>query len=387
MKPRPRQAILGAMAVMSLCLLCVAMARAQSNQAARPKKPLLAEEAFKNIQVLRGMPVTQFMATMGFFSASLGSNCTFCHVEESSGNWAKYADDNEQKQTARRMILMMNGINQMYFGGKRVLTCYYCHRGGETPKLTPSLAVQYGALPPDEPEEIEPDPDAPPVDQILNKYLRALGDSQRLAALTSFVAKGTYQGYDEAEKTPMEIYAQAPDLRTTIVHGLSGDTTTVYDGSSGWTAAPDTDTPISLLELNGPFLDAVRQDAEMSFPGGIRQILSQWRVGFPSTINDRDVQIVQGISAAGVPVRLYFDMQTGLLLRLVRFAELSVGRNPTQIDYSDYRVVAGVKMPFHWTVTWTDGRSNIDLTQVQPNVAIDPARFAEPAPPTARPLH
>ena len=80
---------------------------------------------------------------MGFFSASLGLNCTFCHVEESGGNWAKYAvDDNEQKQTARKMILMMNAINQAYFGGKRALTCYSCHRGGETPKLIPNLAEQ-----------------------------------------------------------------------------------------------------------------------------------------------------------------------------------------------------------------------------------------------------
>jgi photosynthetic reaction center cytochrome c subunit len=382
MKPRPRQRILAAMGVMTFCLLGAAPARAQANRQAAPEqKPLLAEEAFKNIQVLRGMPVTQFMATMGFFSASLGSNCTFCHVEESGGNWAKYADDNEQKQTARRMIVMMNAINQSYFAGKRALTCYSCHRGGETPKLTPSLAAQYGALPPDEPDEIEPDPDAPPVDQILNKYIQALGGAQRLAGLTSFVAKGTYQGYDEAEKSPLEIYAKAPNLRATVVHGLSGESTTTYDGSAGWTAAPDTDSPVPLLALTGPFLDAVRLDAEIAFPARVKQVLSQWRVGFSSIIDDREVQVVQGTSAGGGPVKLYFDMESGLLVRLVRFAELSVGRNPTQIDYSDYRAVSGVKIPFRWTITWTDGRSTTELTQVQANIPIDAAKFGKPTPP------
>ena len=385
MRPALRRAILGAIGALTLCLLSAASGRGQAGQAVPEQKPLLAEEVFKNIQVLRGVPVTQFMATMGFFSASLGSNCTFCHVEESGGNWAKYADDNEQKQTARKMILMMNAINQSYFGGKRALTCYSCHRGGETPKLIPNLAEQYSSVPPsDDPDEIlEQAPDAPPTDQILDKYIQALGGAQRLVGLTSIVAKGTYQGYDDAEKSPLEIDAKAPNQRAMIIHGSSGDTTTTYNGSAGWTAAPDTDTPVPLLALTGPFLDAARLDAQLSFPGRIKQTLTQWRVGFPSTIDDRDVQVVQGTSAGGAPVKLYFDMQSGLLVRLVRYAELPVGRNPTQIDYADYRAVGttGVKMPFRWTMTWTDGRSTTQLSQVQANVPIDAAKFAKPAPP------
>jgi photosynthetic reaction center cytochrome c subunit len=384
MRSTRTRTILGTMGAMVLCLPGAALVRAQANPVAQEQKPLLAEDVFKNIQVLRGVPAGQFMATMGFFSASLGSNCTFCHVEESGGNWAKYADDNEQKQTARKMILMMNAINQSYFGGKRELTCYSCHRGGETPKLIPNLAEQYSTPVQDDPDEIlEQAPDAPSADQVLNKYIQALGGAQRLAGLTSIVAKGTYQGYDEAEKSAVEIYAKAPAQRVMIVHGASGNTTTTYDGNAGWTAAPDTDTPIPLLALAGPFLDAARLDAELSFPGRIKQALSQWRVGYPSTIDDKDVQVVQGTTAGGAPVKLYFDSESGLLVRLVRYAELPVGRNPTQIDYSDYRAVGntGIKMPFRWTMTWTDGRSTTELTQVQTNVAIDAARFAKPAPP------
>src|SRR6266852_8154974 len=158
-------------------------------------KPLLSEKVFKNVKVLTGIPVDQFMATMGFFSASLGENCTFCHLLESGGSWEKYADDNEQKRTARRMIVMVAGINKSYFGGRRVVTCYSCHRAGDRPLKTPSLAELYGPpAPPREPDDIvSTGPKDPSADQIFEMYIRALGGADRLARLTSFAAKGTSQ--------------------------------------------------------------------------------------------------------------------------------------------------------------------------------------------------
>ena len=65
-----------------------------------------------------------------------------------------------------------------------------------------------------------------------------------------------------------------------------------------------------------------------------------------------------------------------------RYAASPVGRIPTQFDFSDYREVAGVKMPFHWIMTWLDGRENVELTEIQPNTTIDSAKFGKPAPPT-----
>jgi outer membrane lipoprotein-sorting protein len=141
---------------------------------------------------------------------------------------------------------------------------------------------------------------------------------------------------------------------------------------------------VPVLALSGADLEAARLDAEISFPAGIKQALSEWRVGFPGNINDRDVQVVQGMSAGRSPVKLYFDQESGLLVRLVRYLDSPVGLNPTQIDYSDYREVAGVKMPFRWTVTWLDGRSTTELSEVQVKVPIDSGKFAQPATPTAR---
>jgi photosynthetic reaction center cytochrome c subunit len=351
-------------------------------QAESTQKPLMAEQYFKNVQVLRGISVKELMDTMGFFAASLGENCTFCHIEESSGDWSKYADDNANKQTARKMILMMNAINKSYFGGRRMLTCYSCHRGGETPRVTPNLAEQYSAPVLEVPDEItEQAAGAPSADQILAKYIQALGGAQRVASVISFIASGTYQGYDDPEKRPAEIYAKAPNERAVIVHTPNGDSTTTYDGHSGWIAAPDTDQPMPVMTLTGGDLQGAKVDAALAFPAGIKQLFSQWRVGFPTNINDHDVQVVQGGNPGESPVKFYFDQQSGLLLRVLRYTNLPVGLNPTQIDFSDYRDVSGVKIPFRWTVTWTDGRSITELGQVQPNAAMNAARFAKPAPP------
>jgi photosynthetic reaction center cytochrome c subunit len=354
-------------------------------QVASGDKQPLAGEFFKNVQVLRDIPVDEFMGTMGFISASLSLNCLDCHVNESASDFAKYAEDTPIKATARKMILMVNTINKENFGGARVVTCYTCHRSDVRPKFVPSLAEQYGTPPDPDPNDIEiigpPDPAALSTDQVLDKYIRAIGGTQKLAGLTSFAAKGTYAGYDtDFGKVPAEVYAKAPNQRTTVVHPPGGDSTTAFDGHTGWIAATNTQLPIDTL--TGGELDGVTLDAELSFPAAIKQDLTRWRAGFPPTALDgHNVQVIQGNTPGGVRVKLFFDKDSGLLLRLVRFANTAVGLNPTQIDYSDYRDVAGVKMPFHYTVTWTDGRSEFELTDVQPNVAIDPAKFGKPAPP------
>ena len=95
------------------------------------------------------------------------------------------------------------------------------------------------------------------------------------------------------------------------------------------------------------------------------------------------MQFIVGTNAVGLPARLYFDAQTGLLVRRVRFIDSPVGRNTTQIDRSDYRGVAGVKMPFHWAaVSWLDGTAMFDLDEVHANVPVDAAKFGKPAAPT-----
>ena len=351
-------------------------------QAGPAQTPPVAETVFKNVQVLKGLPVNEFMGTMGIFSASLGMSCEDCHAA-GDATWSVYATDSPRKQMARVMVLMMATINKTNFGGRQVVTCYTCHRGSARPRATANLAELYGTPPDADPNAVfEQARLAPAADEVLDKYLQAIGGAQRLAGLTSFVAKGTSVGYGpESEKRAVEIFARVGQ-RTTIIHTSGGDSTTTYDGNSGWIAAPF--RPVAVLALSGQDVDGLKLDADLAFPAGIKQALTKWRVGLSTTINDRDVQAVQGTTARGATATLYFDAESGLLVRQVRYVDSPVGRISTQVDYADYREVSGVKMPFRWTLTWLDGREQFELSGVQPNAAIDSARFAKPAAPVAR---
>jgi len=348
---------------------------------AAQQKPLMAEDVFKNVQVLKGIPVNQFMETMGFFSAALGYNCTNCHGNEVLGNWAKYADDTPVKRTARRMVQNVNTINKTLFGGREAVTCYTCHRGSPTPKIVPSLVDQYSEPPPDDPNEVEISPrkvTGPSADDILNRYIQAIGGAQRVGALTSWTGKGSYEGFDSYHgKVPVDVYAKSTGERSVIAHTQNGDSVTAYDGRNAWIMGPD--KPVSVLQLvPGGDLDGVKLDSALAFPGGLKQALTDWRTGFPTTtIDDKPVDVVQAM-LNGSRVKFFFDKQTGLLTRILRYSKTIVGPVPIEIDYSDYREVAGAKIPFQWRLTWTDGQSMYALDDVQPNVAIDPAKFAKP---------
>src|SRR5260370_18003810 len=106
------------------------------------------------------------------------------------------------------MILMVNALNKSNFGGKREVTCYSCHRSDARPKITPSLAEQYGTPPPDDPDEVEisaaPAAGAPSADQVLNKNIQTLGGAQRLASVPRFPGKRAYKGFlTEGDNFPL----------------------------------------------------------------------------------------------------------------------------------------------------------------------------------------
>ena len=380
---------LHALGLILIWLLVATSANGQGGGDRTEQKPLLAEDVFKNVQLLKGIPVKEFMNTMGFFSAATNLNCIDCHSAQSE-SLEGYAIDTPLKQVARKMIVMVNTLNKSAFGGQRKVTCYTCHRATDRPEAIPSLLDQY-SVPTDDPDRVEIVRGAAAQsvkkispNDILDKYIQAMGGAAALAKLTSFIAKGTYEGYETlSEKVPVEIFANAPNQLTTIVHTRNGDSVSTYDGNRGWIAAAD--KLMRVLPLSGGDLEGAKMDAVLSFPGRIKQEF-QWRTGFPSvSIDDRPVQVIQNVAGGDAGAKLYFDNQSGLLVRQVRYVDTAVGVIPAQIDYSDYRDVTGVKVPFHRVVTWTDCRSIIELSEVQPNARIEAAKFATPAPPTAKP--
>ena len=105
----------------------------------------------------------------------------------------------------------------------------------------------------------------------------------------------------------------------------------------------------------------------------IKQVLTNWRGAATRSIGDRDFLAVQGSGPRDFLATLYFDPETGLLTRLVRYGPSPIGRMPTQIDYGDYRDVGGIKFPFEYKFTWMDGRYTGKLNEVKVNVAVEPA--------------
>jgi hypothetical protein len=340
-----------------------------------------ADQAFKNIQVLKGTPADQLIPAMQFVSASLGVECEFCHVENQFDK-----DDKKSKAAARKMIQMQMAINKDHFEGHTDVTCYSCHRGSHDPVAVPIISDEE-PKPPTVAAAITPQPGSPATasspgaapqqrpsaDPILNKYVQALGGAEAIQKVSSRIEKGNMTF--ARGQVPVEVFAKAPDKRITVVHQQNGDNVTAYDGHAGWLGTPGRPA----RDMSDQENDAVRLDADLHFATDLKQIFSQFRVGRPEKIGDRQAAVVFAVRQGLPPMRLYFDQESGLLLRLVRYAETPLGRNPTEIDYGDYRDAGGVKIPYRWTIARPGGRFTIQVDQVQENVVIDDAKFAKPA--------
>ncbi|HEV3216433.1 MAG TPA: photosynthetic reaction center cytochrome c subunit family protein [Vicinamibacterales bacterium] len=339
--------------------------------------PQTSEQVFKNVQVLKGLPVDEFMGTMGVFTASLSLCCGDCHTGAGTSD-PKWEDDPPRKKTARAMVQMVQGINRTNFGGRQVVTCWTCHRGQQRPATTAPLDYAYG-----EPVVVPPDilPRAtsggPTLDQVFDKYIQALGGAARVNALTAYAAKGRSILYGEVgDGDPAEIYAKAPNQLAMTTRQREGDVVRTFDGANAWWQLPLTVVP--QYPLTGTMLEGARFDAAMAFPWRIRDFFTNWRVSYPATVDGTEVEVVQGNTSAGMIGTLYFDKQSGLLKRMIRYAGTAVGRIPTQIDYSDYRPVAGVMMPFKFSYCFVNLREEWTLSEYQPNVPVDASRFGKP---------
>jgi photosynthetic reaction center cytochrome c subunit len=353
-------------------LSCVALlgAIALAPQPLRAQTPAVkpAEEVYKNIVQLKGTPSDQLDPAMQFISASLGVSCDFCHVQ---GKFE--ADDKGAKKTAREMMAMTAMINKTSFGGRQQITCNSCHNGSTRPVSIPS--VQDSDAPAHPAAMTPPAAGAQPtVDDILTRYITALGGADALQKVTSRVMSG--QIVANGTMTPIEVFTKAPNMRLTITHnGKSGDSYTAFDGKVGWMG--NTGRPGRAMSASSSA--AFGLDAEFSLALRLKDLYPQLRRGRAETINGVLCDLVTG-QAPGLPsVRLYFEKQSGLLLRLVRYADTPMGRLPTQIDYADYKDAGGAKMPWRWTLSRPNGRFTIQISETKANVPIDDAKFALPS--------
>jgi len=340
----------------------------ESGRGASNAPSTTAEKTYKNIQVLKGVRSDQLLPAMRFITQSLGVECSYCHVPD------HFDDDSKKtKQTARAMMRMMLAINNNSFDGNRGVTCYSCHRGSPKPASIPAIGQEFPTEAVVKTGEDEKLPfSLPTADQLIENYIRALGGVAAIGQISSRHESGTVT--IEGTKSHIEIGAESPDKYAVVVHLTAGESVTVMNGVTGWTVAPGHE----IRALATADLKSTKLDADLHLPLHLHQIFDELRVAYPETVAGHDAYVLVGAKSGQPPVKFYFDEQSRLLTRMVRLAESPLGRASTQIDYSDYRVVDGVEVPFRLTIAQPGQTSIIQIEKVEQNVAIDSTTFERP---------
>lgn len=329
-----------------------------------------AEQAYKNIQVLKGLPESQMRPLMNLVSTSLGFTCVNCHVK-SGDRWEFDRDDKKHKQTARKMIQMTLEINKAHFDGKPEVTCFACHQGhGHPPAVPPVPMTAHN------PNAVSAPP-AKPINpqQVLVKYIQAVGGKEAAERLKTRVLKGEHVMLDGA-RWPVEIRFTAPDkVLVTLTTPNQGISYQGLQGSSGWIKNAREQRAMDSVELARirsltwslePL--PLKEPYPRMFPGGVEKV------------GDREAAVLQMALPDKRRVRLFFDTQTGLLLRRVVFTPTVLGADPEQTDYDDYREVDGVKVPFSIHASYLDTffSSVRQFSEIKHNAPLESSLFDPP---------
>lgn len=369
----------------------------------------LAPDKYMDIQVLKDVPADQLDLTMQYFMASTGWTCGQCHLRDATTGGIVYMEDTPLKKTARQMIQLVQTVNAGNFGAR--INCATCHQGKNRPAgltpATPFTPDQLAAMAAQSARQGGPaagapgaagaagaagapgaqgargaganQPAPPPVDDIINKYVTALGGQAALDKLTSRVMTGNYVNR-AGQSVPFTIEEKGAKIRETDTTP-QGANISVFDGAAAWAQSGTTiaDLPGFRMQRASRFND-LRRALELKTRYQNLTSARPGRLVLATGSTPIDVNILRGTTFAGVTETLSFDATSGLLLRrqITTRTPLNGALSET-IDYSDYKDVAGVKMPF--TIKRNDWAQldTFTVVDVKPNAAIDDARFVKPA--------
>jgi photosynthetic reaction center cytochrome c subunit len=342
------------------------------------------EQVQKNIKVLNGLPQSQLIPVMNFFSASLGVRCNFCHVNN-NGVWAYDSDEKPEKGTAREMIAMVLNTNKTTFKGGTEVSCYTCHRGTRNPASLPLLPLPIPSPRPSAPAgpapgaqaSPTPRPAMPSADEIINKYVTAIGGQAAIDKLKTRVMKGNINTSSGLTLT-YEIDQSAPDRAYEIFVSQRGTMERAVSGNTGWEKNPQ-----GLHDITGQQLVDLKMSLQLFRNLKLKEQYTSFRVGGrKEKIGERDVYVLTGTMPDKKRERLFFDAETGLLLRRVSYTETMIGIIPEQTDFEDYRDVEGVKLPFTVRLSAVDAGNPVStrtFTEIKLNVPVDDSKFSKPA--------
>lgn len=341
-----------------------------------------AEDYYKNIQVLKGVPANQIVPMMEYMRAALGGiRCQYCHNPPP----AFEKDDKPQKAMGRKMLQMVMDINKNTFGGATTVTCFTCHRGNTDPVNMPAIPEETA----EKPAAAAKAPALPSADDIIAKYVTALGGEAAIRKVTSRVVTGTLDagevggggGTEEAKGVPFELDQKAPNMSVLFNRDPKNMTASGFDGTAGWMA----NSAGKVGDLTGPRLGRAKREADLYEALDLKKEYFRMSVTGIEKINGHDTYKVLALPAGELPVELYFDVQSGLLIRKIFYEPNPIGQDPTNVDYSDYRATPnGVKFPYtiksySLPPNSRGADATLHVTNVQENVPIDNGKFAKPA--------
>jgi len=395
MKRTLLKSITSGLSIVALFLIFESRSEVVQATKAQPPQEKTVEQVGKNIKVLTGMPESQLIPVMNFFSASMGRRCNFCHVNN-QGQWDYASDAKPEKAAAREMIKLVLDINKTTERLKLdPVSCYTCHRGRTSPQSIPALPLPLPSPPPNgggaggptpgaSPQASpSPTPVLPSADEIFSKYATALGGQAAIDKLKSRTTKGTVTQAN-GNSFQFELTQAAPDKFYLLVTTPQGTIERGYNGQVGWEKTARGVREISGAELinfkaaNGLFT-LLKLKEQYSKPPRVRK----------DKLGDRDVYIVDGTTTDNRRMRLYFDAGSGLLLRRATTMSTMVGMIPDQVDLEDYREADGLKFPFTGrtsTLEIGNPSSTRTFTELKVNVPVDESKFnMPPAPKPATP--
>jgi len=364
-------------------------AQAGGAQEKQPNAQETAGQFYMNVQVLKDIPSDQLIPAMRYITGALGVECEYCHVR---GHFD--SDDKHHKVTARKMMQMMFAIDKDNFNGRREVTCYTCHRGAAHPVGVPVLTAEMAGasmmghsgmmgsgsgMGMEKPAQGAAASTAPPLsaDAILAKYTQALGGEAAIQKITTLEEKGTISAPARPGMTAqVEEVRKAPDKALVTIRMANGrGMERGYNGTIGWESFPGRGAE----DLTWDDLARARQWAAF-IPGlNMKQDFVREQPVGTEKVGDQEAYKLMAFRKGGGRVIFDFDVQTGLLLRVSQRIESPLGALPENIDYSDYREVNGVKLPFTVTVTHVQGPTVYKWDSIQANVPVEDARFEKPA--------
>jgi len=329
-----------------------------------------AEQVYKNIQVLNGLPASELDGVMDFMSASLGVGCTHCHTNP----WD--SDAKSTKVGTRRMIVMTRALNKENFSGNPAITCYTCHRGRHNTEPLPPADLATTPAPDVTATATKP-AELPSIDEVIARYIRAIGGDAAIGNLKTRTSRGTETTTNRMtppRTLPIEILQAAPNKALIARNDPRGAMLEGFDGSKGWTKDVR-----GQREVTGRELADMKRRADFFRYLKIKESYPQMRVLATEKVRDREAYVVGATSRGDSREKLYFDVQTGLLVRQFVAFKTAFGSIPEVTDFDDYREVSGVKLPF--TITWSRPPFSwtLHFAEIRLNAIIDKSRFEVPA--------